>query len=587
MSFVDYAIVALYLAIALAWGARHARRAGSSSEEFFVAGRALPWWLAGTSIVATTFAADTPLAIAGLVAVEGVAGNWFWWADVLPAAIAALVVAELWRRSGVLTDNELVELRYGGRPAAALRLFRALYYGVLRNAIVIGWVNLAMLKILGLALGLDPASGGWVLAGLFVLTVGYTLLAGLWGVILTDALQFALALAGSILLAVLAVEAAGGLAGLPAVLAEVVGPERAASTLAMIPEQREAFWAFVIYIAIKGWASGNTEGNGYVAQRLLATRDERHARLAAVWFAVAHFALRPWPWILVGIVALVSYPDLGDPESGYVRVMLDTLPVGLRGAMVATLLAAFMSTIDTQLNWGASYLTHDVYRRFARPEAGERELVRVARASVLGLAAVGTGATLLMPSIAGAWKFLASITAGTGLVLLARWLWWRINAWSEIAVMAASLAATNALLVWSDVGFPFSLALVVAFAVPVALAATLLTPAESPETLGAFYTRVRPRGWWGPVSAARDESPRRRDAAWVRVAVLTAGVYGLLIGIGGLLLGAPGRGAIALALGALALAYVVAPTPYWMASSSTSKTRAALGRIRGAKPPSP
>jgi SSS family transporter len=530
--------VAGYLLATLTWGAWHARRASSSSEEFFVAGRALPWWLAGTSIVATTFAVDTPLAIAGLVATDGIAGNWFWWADVLPAMLAAFLIAHLWRRSGVLTDNELVELRYGGRSAAGLRLFRALYFGVLRNAIVIGWVNLAMLKVLQLALGLDPASGSWVLAGLFALTLGYTLLSGLWGVVLTDVIQFTLAMVGSILLAVLAVDAAGGLGSLIEQLGVVHGAEAARRTLALVPPEREAFWAFVIYVAVKGWSSGNTEGNGYIAQRLLATRDERHARLAALWYAVANFVLRPWPWILVGLFAFVVHPGLEDPEAGYVRVMLEQLPNGLRGLMVASLLAAYMSTIDTHLNWGASYLTHDVYRRFIRPGAPERALMAVARASVVLLAALGVLATLAMPSISGAWKFLASISAGTGLIVLLRWLWWRINAWSEIGVMAASLLLANALLLFTDIPFPFSFALVVAISVPFALALTFLTSPEEPAHLRAFYERVRPAGWWRPVAAALGEEARPLGARpWVEVVCATVGVYALLLGTGGLLLG--------------------------------------------------
>ncbi len=413
---IDVALIAAYLVLALAWGARHARRAGANTTEFFVAGRSLPWWIAGTSLVATTFAADTPLAIAGLVVTEGISGNWFWWADVLPAMLAAFLIAHLWRRSGVLTDNELVELRYAGAPAAGLRLFRALYFGVLRNAIVIGWVNLAMLKVLQLALGLDASSSGWLLAGLFGLTVGYTLLSGLWGVVFTDALQFVLAMAGSIVLAFMAVADAGGLPQLLDDLRVTLGPESAARTLALIPEQREAFWAFVIYVGCMSWSTGNTEGSGYTAQRLLACRDERHARLAAIWFAVAHFVLRPWPWIVVGLVAYLAYPGLPDPESGYVRALLDNLPAGLRGVMLAAMLAAFMSTVDTQLNWGASYLTNEVWKRFVRPEADERTLVAVARVSIVGLAAVGALATYAMPSISGAWKFLASISAGTGCV---------------------------------------------------------------------------------------------------------------------------------------------------------------------------
>ncbi len=579
MTGLDYGIVALYLAGTLAWGARHARRAGRSTEEFFAAGRTLPWWLAGTSMVATTFAADTPLAIAGLVATEGVAGNWFWWADVLPAATAAFLVAGLWRRSGALTDNELIELRYGGARAAGLRLFRALYFGVLRNAIVIGWVNLAMLKILDLALGLEAGSGVAVLAGLFLLTVSYTLLSGLLGVVFTDVVQFALALGGSLLLAVLAVGSIGGLAALPDRLALVAGTQLARDTLALVPAGGEAFWAFVIYLGVKSWASGNTEGNGYIAQRLLATRDERHARLAAIWFLVAHFVLRPWPWILVGLVALISYPGLEDPEAGYVAVMLDLLPNGLRGLMVATLFAAFMSTVDTQLNWGASYLTHDVYQRFLRPDASERSLVRVARVSVVGLAALGALATLLMPSISGAWKFLASLLAGTGLILLLRWFWWRINAWSEITVMAVSLVGTNVLLLTSELRFPFSLAVVVACSVPAALAVTFLTAPETPETLAAFYRRVQPRGWWHPVATACGEQPRRLGVRpWLDVLAATAGVYGLLLGSGALLLGRPVAGAVALLAGAAALCFAVA------GAASAYRSRSAPPRTPGPRP---
>ena len=553
----DYAIVGLYLVVTLAWGARHARRAGQSVEQFFVAGRSLPWWLAGTSIVATTFAADTPLAIAGLVVTEGIAGNWFWWADVLPAMIAALLIAALWRRSGVITDNEIIELRYGGRAAAGLRGFRAIYFGVIRNAIVIGWVNLAMLKVLELTLGLEPGQAPWVLTGLFVLTVSYTLLSGLWGVVVTDVIQFSVAMIGSVVLAALAVESAGGLAALLGELQARIGPEAAGATLALVPHESEAFWAFVIYVGIKSWSTGNTEGGGYVAQRLFATRDEQSARLAAIWYAVAHFALRPWPWILVGLVAFVSYPSLEDPESGYVRVLLDTMPIGLRGAMIAAMLAAFMSTVDTQLNWGASYLTHDLFRRFLAPGASERTLVRVARASVVGLAAIGALTTLLMPSISGAWKFLAHISAGAGLIALLRWFWWRMNAWGEIAVMVVSLVAANAVMLLTEIPFPFSLAVTVGISVPVALAVMWLSPPEPVERLRAFYRKVRPPGAWGPVAEPLGLQHERLGVrAWMLVGAATFGVYALLLGIGGLVLGSPlaGTAGLCLGIGLLAIA---------------------------------
>ncbi len=540
--------------LALGFGAWHARRASESREAFFVAGRSLPWWLAGTSIVATTFAADTPLAIAGLVATEGVVGNWFWWADVLPVVMAALLVSHLWRRSGVLTDNEITELRYGGRPAAALRLFRALYFGVLRNAIVIGWVNLAMVKVLSLALDLDEGESVRILAALFVLTVGYTLLAGLVGVVFTDFVQFGLALVGSVLLAVVAVDEVGGMAS----LLEQLRAHPGVLDIVPSPEDGEVFWAFLAYLLVKSWSSGNTEGNGYTAQRVLATRDERHARLASLWYAIAHFALRPWPWIIVGLVAMVQFPGLEDPEAGYVRVMLDVLPAGLRGLLLAAMLAAFMSTIDTQLNWGASYLTHDVYARFVAPHASERSLVRVARISVVVLAAVGAGATLSMDSVSGAWKLLASISAGTGLILLLRWLWWRINAWSEISVMTASLLGANAVEVLSDVAFPFSLVIVVGFSVPVSLLVTLLTKPEDPAVLRAFFERVRPPGAWQSVAAGAGlEAVRLGWRPWLEVGAASLGIYAAIAGTGWLLLGSPVAGVASLVVSILLLGLVV------------------------------
>jgi SSS family solute:Na+ symporter len=538
----------------LAWGAWHSRRAGRSTDAFFAADRSLPWWLAGTSIVATTFAADTPLAIAGLVATDGIAGNWFWWADVLPVVLGAFMVSHLWKRSGVLTDNEITELRYGGRPAAGLRLFRALYYGVLRNALVMGWVNLAMVKVLSLALGIGDDQSFLILVGLFALTVGYTLLAGLLGVVLTDFLQFGLALAGSILLASLAVDSVGGLS----TLVERLGEDRDLLALVPSPADGEVFWAFVAYVGVKSWSSGNTEGNGYTAQRILATRSERDARLASLWYAIAHFALRPWPWIVVGLVALVEYPGLEDPEAGYVLVMLDVLPNGLRGLLLAALLAAFMSTIDTQLNWGASYLTHDVYERFFDPEASEKRLVLVARLSVVVLAAIGAAATLGMDSVADAWKLLATITAGSGLILLLRWLWWRINAWSEISVMAASLIGANAVEFGTDIAFPFSLVTVVAFALPVSLVVTFLTPPESPQTLHSFYDRVQPAGAWGPVAEAAGQTPRRLGwRPWADVAAATLGIYAAIAGTGWMLFGSPGMALSAWLVAGVLLAFAV------------------------------
>jgi len=546
--------------LTLGWGAWHARKASENTESFFAAGRTLPWWLAGTSIAATTFAADTPLAIAGLVATDGIAGNWFWWADVLPVVIGTFMVSHLWRRSRVLTDNEITELRYGGRPAAALRLFRALYFGVLRNAIVMGWVNLAMLKVISLALGLDESESGMVLAGLFALTVGYTLLAGLLGVVLTDFLQFGLALSGSILLAVFAVSDFGGLSQLLDGITQSQGLEGNTRVLDLIPSPAdgEAFWAFLAYVGVKSWSSGNTEGNGYIAQRILATRSERDARLASLWYAIAHFALRPWPWILVGLVALARFPGLEDPEAGYVMVMLDVLPSGLRGILLAAMLAAFMSTIDTQLNWGASYLTHDVYARFINPNASQQRLIWFARVSVIGLAAIGSAATLGMDSVAGAWKLLATIGAGTGLIGLLRWLWWRINAWTEIAVMTASLVGANFVAVFTDIAFPFSLVVVVGFSIPIAFMVMWLTSPEDASVLRVFYERVRPAGAWAPV-AIQTEIPLRRIGLrpWLDVGSATIGIYAAIAAVGWLLFGKLAWGLAASGISAALLFYAV------------------------------
>ena len=464
------------------------------------------------------------------------------------------MVSHLWQRSGVLTDNEMTELRYGGPPAAALRLFRALYYGVLRNALVMGWVNLAMVKVLSLALGSNDDQSLLILAGLFLLTVTYTLLAGLLGVVLTDFLQFGLALVGSILLAVYAVDSVGGLSSLVSAL----GEDRSRLALLPSPQDGEVFWAFLAYLGVKSWSSGNTEGNGYIAQRLLATRSERDARLASLWYAIAHFALRPWPWIVVGLVAMVQFPGLEDPEAGYVHVMLDVLPNGLRGLLLAAMLAAFMSTIDTQLNWGASYLTHDVYERFLDPEASQARLVWVARLNIVVLAVIGAAATLGMDSVADAWKLLATITAGSGLILLLRWLWWRINAWSEISVMTASVVGANVVEFFSDVTFPFSLVIVVGFAIPVSLLVTFLTPPEETATLERFYARVRPAGIWDPIASGLDIQPTRLGwRPWADVASATLGIYAAIAGTGWLLFGELGPGLLAYLVAAGLLAAAV------------------------------
>ena len=463
MHVIDWAIVVAYCVVALGIGLLLARRAGRSMADFLLSGRSLPWWLAGTSMVATTFAADTPLAITGIVRRSGISGNWFWWNLVMSSMLWAFLYARLWRRTGLLTDVEFMELRYSGRPAAFLRAFKAGYSAILVNCIVMGWVILAMTKIGTVALGLSDVGAVTIpIVGLEVapdmlltfvliaLALVYSVLSGMWGVVITDFIQFGMAMFGAIALAVIAVKHIGGIANIaPMLAASGAAPEgvlrfspqpgagTSASELAMI--------TFGVYFGVQWWAFRNADGGEYIGLRAMACRDDKHARLAILWFAFAHYVLRPWPWILVALVSIIVYPNLADPELGYPKMMIDFLPIGLRGMMVASLLAAFMSTIDTHLHWGASYLANDIYKRFIRPGASEKHYVLAARVAMLVMAAFAVLASSMMDSIEWAWKFLIAIGAGVGLVYLLRWYWWRINAWSEISAMLFSFVLATVL----------------------------------------------------------------------------------------------------------------------------------------------
>lgn len=555
-------VLVAYFALSVAIAIAYSRRAGSSPEEYFLSGRAIPWWLAGTSMVATTFAADTPLAVTGLTVKYGIAGNWLWWSFVMSGMLTAVLYARLWRRAGVLTDAEFAELRYSGRPAAFLRGFRACYLALAINSIIIGWVTAAMAKILGLTLGV----GRWeATIGLFVLTGLYSTLAGLWGVLVTDFFQFALAMTGCIALAFFALGAVGGMSGLLAAL-HARFPDDA--PLRLVPDPDSAWMplvAFLAYIGVNWWASwypgAEPGGGGYVAQRIMAARDERHALLAALWFNIAHYALRPWPWIVVALASMVLYPGLADPETGYVKVMVDHLPPFWRGFLLAAFFAAYMSTISTQLNWGASYLVNDVYRRFWAPGRPERHYAAVGRAATLVMMVVSAVVAWQIATVEGAWKFLLAIGAGTGLVYLLRWYWWRINAWSEVSAMLAALGISLALQAGLGLsaddprGFAWLLLATTAGTTVVWLAVTLATPAEPPERLRAFYERVRPGGpGWRAVTpqAAADSRLGLGLLQWLAGC---AAVYLGLFGIGWLLLGHVAAGtaavvaAVALALG--------------------------------------
>ena len=563
---LDWVVLVTILSVPIVIGLRFYRRAGADVGQFFLSGRDLPWWLAGTSMVATTFAADTPLAVTGLVSANGVAGNWLWWNAGFGSMLTVFFFARLWRRAGIVTDVEFAELRYAGRTAAVLRGFRALYLGLPINCLIIGWVSLAMSKILSVTLGWDRLTA--VLVGLAA-TGLYSAVSGLRGVVVTDFVLFGFAMAGSIALAyfALSLPEVGGIDGLIAQLPPStfdllpqVEPTASLSTTLALPVS-----AFVAYLGIQWWASWypgqEPGGGGYVAQRMMSTRDERHAMFATLWFTVAHYCVRPWPWILVALVSLVLYPGLSDAESGYALVMRDHLPAGWRGLLVGSFFAAYMSTVSTQLNWGTSYLVNDVYARFVRPIASESELVRVSRVTTFALMTVSGIVTFYLDSVRQAWEFALESGAGVGLILILRWYWWRVSAVSEIAALVSAASGFLGLRLLTDIPFPDSLLYLVPWTTVCWLLATWLTAPEPMSHLVAFYRRVHPGGpGWRCVAReagvpANAIIPLRALAYdWVAGCVF---VYGVLLGVGALLFNAPAQAGISLLSASVALAWLV------------------------------
>jgi SSS family solute:Na+ symporter len=564
LTFLDWSLIAAYFVASAAIGLWYSARGGKSVNEFFLTGRSLPWWLAGTSMVATTFAADTPLAVAGLVARNGIAGNWIWWSAAFGSMLTVFFFARLWRRAGILTDVEFAELRYTGRPAAVLRGFRAIYLGLPINCVVMGWVNLAMAKILAITLGWDRLTA--VLISLAV-TGLYSALSGLWGVVVTDFFQFVFAMGGTIALAWFALQlpAIGGLSGLtakvPAGTLEFIpsfGDSGSAITMVALP-----LASFLTYVCVQWWASWypgqEPGGGGYVAQRMMSAKDERHSLLATLWFTVAHYCVRPWPWIIVGLVSMVLYPTITDKEAGYVMVMRDHLPSGWRGLLLGAFFAAYMSTISTQLNWGTSYIVNDVYRRFVQRDASERHYVWVSRVTTIALMVLSGIVTFYLESIRQAWEFVLESGAGIGLVLILRWYWWRINAWSEIAAMIGAALGYAAVKTFTTLVFPYTLLAVVAWTTVCWLVVTLLTPAEPIEHLVAFYRRTRPDGpGWKPIVAkAGGPAPAPLAGLLVDWAAGVVLVYAALFGMGNALLGTwlAALGCLLAALVAIAVIY--------------------------------
>ncbi len=576
LSALDWSVIAAYFLLSLLVGLYYTRRAGSNISEYFLSGRDLPWWLAGTSMVATTFAADTPLAVTEMVARNGVAGNWLWWAMLPSGMLTVFFFARLWRRAEVMTDVEFAELRYSGRPAAFLRGFRAIYLGLGVNLIIMGWVNLGMAKVLSGTLGI----GKWqALTFCLGITFLYSILSGLWGVVVTDAVQFVIAMGGSIALAYFGVKAAGGLDALyaalvaakPAGSTEAFGP----SVVSLLPDGSAAWMlplmTLAVYLCVNWWASwypgAEPGGGGYVAQRIFSTRNERHGLLATLWFNVAHYALRPWPWILVALSSLVLFPNGAlnpetgqvDPAFGYIKVMTDYLPVGFRGLLLASFAAAYMSTIATQMNWGASYIVNDFYRRFIKRDATDKHYVFMSRMATLLTVLLSIVVTYFMNRITQGWELLLSIGAGTGLVYILRWYWWRVNAWSEISAMVAALVVSLSI-TWSGVfdgsplGFAQTLLVTVAATTIVWLTTTFLTAPEPAAVLDAFYRRVTPAGpGWAAMSRrtgiVSPDPVAPNFLNWLLGMVL---VYGVLYGLGQIFFGGIVRAVLAFVIAVIA-----------------------------------
>jgi len=573
MTWIDWAIVALYFVASAGVGVYYTRRAGRSIEEFFLSGRNLPWWLAGTSMVATTFAADTPLAVTELVAKNGIAGNWLWWNMAFGAVATVFFFARFWRRAGILTDVELVELRYSGKPAAWLRGVRGLYLGLFINCVIMGWVNLAMASILEGLLGVPHDQVLWWVGGILAVTAVYSALSGLWGVAVTDAFQFVLAMAGTTVLAVIVVNLpqVGGIAGLKTHLPEwafrmTPGIGAASDARSVGGALMMSVASFFAFVGIQWWASwypgAEPGGGGFIAQRMMSARNERHAVVATLWFTIAHYCVRPWPWIVTGLATLVLYPDLA-PEAkrlGYVYAMRDYLPAGLLGVLVASFLAAYMSTVSTQLNWGASYVINDVYRRFVRPSADQRELVRVSRITTLLIMGLSLMVTALLGTISGAWTFIIEAGAGLGLVLILRWFWWRVNAWSELTAMVAPLVVLALVRSQTTIEFPESLYLIVGATTVAWVIATFATPTVDTATLVSFYRRVRPGGpGWKPIAMHCPEVRPDAGFGWLFVDWIAgvALVYAVLFAVGSVIFGEWTQAAGLAALAAVCTAVLV------------------------------
>ena len=565
LSTLDWTIVGAYFILSLAVGLWASKQAGKDTRSFFLAGRNMPWWLLGVSMVATTFSTDTPNLVTDLVRQNGVSGNWAWWAFLLTGMLTVFVYARLWRRSGVLTDIEFYELRYSGKAAAFLRGFRALYLGLVFNVLVMGGVSLAAVKFGEIVLGLP----GWVtltIAG--SITLAYSMLGGLKAVIITDFVQFTLAMIGSIwgMFYILRLPEVGG-------LTKLITHANVSDKLALVPDLSDPnIWVPVLLVplAVQWWASyypgAEPGGGGYIAQRMFSAKDEKNAVGATFLFNVAHYALRPWPWILIALSSLIIFPELADIQKAFPNLpadklghdvaypaMLTLLPSGLLGLVAASLIAAFMSTMSTQLNLGASYLVNDFYHRFIKQNASEKELVMAGRLFTVISIILGGGLGLLLTSAGQAFTLLLMIGAGTGLIYILRWFWWRINAYTEIVAMISSIIIAgyfnfgdSALEGWQKIVIGAVLTTIVW------VTATYFTPPDDEDTLRKFVKKVNPGGpGWVKYSDGVSAEPWPVPNGILSMLLGCVAVYGFLLGVGQFIYGHNESGSILIGLGAI------------------------------------
>lgn len=559
---IDWIIIISFLLLSLGIGLMYKNRAGKSLTDYFLSGRQLPWYIAGISMVATTFAADTPLAVTELVAKNGISGNWLWWNMLIGGMLTTFFFARLWRKAEIVTEIEFIEIRYSGKPASFLRGFKAIYMGVFMNAIIIGWVNIALMTILKVFFNLPDDYLLLYVAIAMTITMIYSSLSGLWGVAITDVVQFIIAMTGCIVLAVIVINSdkIGGITGLKEKVPQwslQFFPNIGSSIGSVASTLTISLGAFLSFIGFQWWASwypgAEPGGGGYIAQRMMSCKNEKHAVYSTLFFQIAHYCLRPWPWILVGLATIVLYPELGMNEKriGYVLAMRDFLPVGLKGLLLVAFLAAYMSTISTQLNWGASYIVNDFYKRFIKKDSSfaseaeaQKSYVLAGRVTTVIVMFVALFATTQIKTISGVWEFVIECGAGLGLVLILRWYWWRINAWSEISATLAPFIAYAFCKFYLEPNLPESFIynrgtffITVGFTTIVWLIVTFITKPTEESKLISFYKKILPSGAWKPIRKIANEtgsqtSIYRLVICWISAIIMT---YSILFATGNII----------------------------------------------------